>query len=332
MSAFTISKAGLHLIQDCEGFRAEPAQLPNGAWMVGYGHVRPEAGEAISEAEAGELLAADLAPVEELVNAKVSQTLTQSQFDALVSFAFSLGAEAFEESQVLRRVNAGAFVAAACAMDAWRKSEVMGELEVVDALVRRRAAEKAMFLKDLALNAAPSAFVRARLDHAASILGAPVPYAAAPEVGSIAVVCPKVATSERLTEVLKSEPATEALLLTQVVADDADEEIVTAHAKPVARKVEVSDRLPVDRRSRNRSAGKAPRAQFSMTALENFGLGVLLLFGLALIVAGASMLLEHNDAPTMLGVFALCGPGAAAVLLSSYGFIRTPRLARAAAR
>lgn len=254
-----ISTAGLALIQEYEGFRAEPTQLPDGSWVVGYGHVRvAEAGPSVSQAEASDLLALDLAPIERVVNALVTKPLTQGQFDALVSFTFSVGADAFASSQVLRRVNAGDFVAAACAMDAWRKTEVNGELEIVDALVRRRAAEKALFLKELPHDASPSVFMRAKLDHAASILGAPVKYAPAPVVGAVAVAVaqapqfvetnivelvqvatpPKFEPAVRLTEILKSEPATEALLLTQV-ANDFDEseegEIVTAHAKPVAR-------------------------------------------------------------------------------------------------
>lgn len=252
-----ISANGLALIQEYEGFRAEPAQLPDGAWVVGYSHVRVgEAGPNLTQTEAAALLALDLGPVERLVNALVTVKLTQSQFDALVSFAFSVGDEAFAASQVLRRVNTQDFVAAACAMDAWRKSDVGGELEIVDALVRRRAAEKALFLKELPHDASPSVFMRAKLDHAASILGAPVKYAPAPVVGAVALKQPEFVESNvislvaakadpgvRLTQILKSEPATEALLLTQVVAndfdaDDVDDEIVTAHAKPVARSLD----------------------------------------------------------------------------------------------
>lgn len=254
-----ISARGLALIQELEGFQAEPKQLPTGGWVVGYSHVRAtEPGEAVNENDAAALLSNDLSAFENLVNTLVTQPLTQTQFDALVSFAFSVGAEAFGRSQVLRRVNAGDYVSAACAMDAWRKTEVNGELEIVDALVRRRAAEKALFLKELPHDASPSVFMRAKLDHAASILGAPVKYAPAPVVGAVAVAVaqapqfvetnivelvqvatpPKFGPAVRLTEILKSEPATEALLLTQV-ANDFDEseegEIVTAHAKPVAR-------------------------------------------------------------------------------------------------
>lgn len=234
-----ISADGLALIQALEGFQAEPKQLPTGGWVVGYNHVRAdEPGESVNENDAATQLTNDLAAFESLVNALVTQPLTQAQFDALVSFAFSVGADAFGQSQVLRRVNAGDYIAAACAMDAWRKSDVSGELVIVDTLVCRRAAEKALFLEEHS-KAAPSVFVRAQLDHAASILGAPVAYEPLPAVGTIAPPPPKPALTERLTEILRSEPATEVLLLTQVVADDGafadDDEITTAHAKPVAR-------------------------------------------------------------------------------------------------
>ena len=133
-----ISAQGLALIQELEGFQAEPKQLPTGGWVVGYSHVRAtEPGDAVNENDAVELLTGDLAAFESLVNTLVTQPLTQTQFDALVSFAFSVGAEAFGRSQVLRRINSGDFVSAACAMDAWRKSDVSGELVVIDALVRR---------------------------------------------------------------------------------------------------------------------------------------------------------------------------------------------------
>ena len=81
MNARTISPAGLALIQDAEGFRVEPGQLPDGSWVVGYGHVRAEAGEPVTQAYACDLLSMDLAPIEGVVNGKVTQPLTQSQFE-----------------------------------------------------------------------------------------------------------------------------------------------------------------------------------------------------------------------------------------------------------
>lgn len=360
---YAISANGLALIREYEGFRAEPAQLPDGNWVVGHGHVRiGEAGPAVTENEAGDLLALDLAPVERLVNAAVTARLTQSQFDALVSFAFSIGHEQFERSQVARRVNTGDFVSAACAMDAWRKSDVSGELEIVDALVRRRAAEKALFLKDLPHDAAPSVFMRAKLDYAASVLGAPLKYAAAPAVGSIPVVQMKQQDSVVLTEVLRSEPATETLLLTQPIANDVDDAdmIHTAHAKPVARTMDdiraatrlayetrqpANDRRPrftlfhgkaeqpkleIDRRLR--SMRKRAHAGFRLPSFdfggsfENAGLYALLAFGLALVALGGSLLFSGSmDAIEIGAGAAVMTPGVLATLLAVVG-LRRPQM------
>jgi len=334
---YAISAQGLALIQSLEGFRAAPAQLPDGAWVVGYSHVRAGgAGAPVTEAEAADLLSIDVAPVEALVNETVAKPLTQSQFDALVSFAFSVGGDAFKQSQVLRRVNTGEYMAAACAMDAWRKSDVGGELEIVDGLVRRRAAEKALFLQDMPHEPAPSVFVRAKLDHAAAILGAPIKYAAAPAVGSIAVTQPKPDNVVVLTEILKSEPATDALLLTQVVANDveldAEDEIVTAHAKPVARQLDgvreatrrayaeqeaqeaekggfpffkaksdktipfVRVETQVDRRIRNMRRREERKFEIKLPSLsgsfESIGLIALLLFGVGLVAIAATLLIN----------------------------------------
>lgn len=336
-----ISAAGLALIQQFEGFRAEPAQLPDGNWVVGYGHVRThEKGCAVNQEEASALLGIDVAPFEALVNAKVNAPLSQAQFDALVSFAFSVGQAAFETSQVLRCVNQGALVAAACAMDAWRKSDVSGELEIADVLVRRRAQEKAMFLTDPGLEAAPSAFMRAKIDYAASILGAPVKYVPVPEVGSITLAQPKPEAGARLVEILRSEPQTEVLLLTEVApagADEAQDEITTAHAKPVARKIEPLDTaLPVDRRIRLQKSQPERSFKFPNFAwlkfwrlgakpaqpFEVIGLVALLAFGIGLVSIGASLLFEGRpDGVAIAGASALTAPGLTAAFIAGVGLL-----------
>lgn len=315
-----VSSNGLALIQEFEGFQAEPKQLPTGGWVVGYSHVRlSEPGEAVNENDARDLLALDLAPFEALVNASVTQPLSQPQFDALVSFAFSIGADAFANSQVLRRAKAGDFVSAACAMDAWRKSDVSGELVVIDALVRRRAVEKALFLQDASGGATPSPFVRAQLDHAASILGAPMTFAPLPEVGSIASAQPKPEAGERLAEILMSEPATEVLLLTQVVEDthEAGDEITTAHAKPVSR---ADFDPPFAPRRTAKFSDNAP------VAFENAGLAALMLFGLGLLAVAVSMITGGaGDIADFAGAAAFGAPGLAAVLMTAYGLWRAPK-------
>ncbi|HRP11846.1 MAG TPA: lysozyme [Terricaulis sp.] len=336
---YAISPAGFALIQDVEGFRAEPTRLPDGAWVIGHGHVRAdEPGGPVTPAEAADLLVRDVAEFERLVNAHVTARLAQSQFDALVSFAFSVGEEAFVQSQVLRRVNNAEHVAAACALDAWRKAEIDGALEVVDTLVRRRAAEKALYLKDTAVAAAPSAFLRAKLDYAASVLGAPVAYAPTPDIETA-----RPALSERpdacvrLAEILKSEPATEALLLTQVAPEtevEADDEIVTAHAKPAARKTydeaEAVETLRDRRLAKMRGGDVNETLWDRLTAhldfsqsFETVGLIALILFGVGLTLVGGSLVFGGvEDMLQVAGAAALMIPGLVAIAAGGWALSR----------
>lgn len=324
MRVHSVSAAGLDLIKTFEGFRAEPTQLHEGGWVIGYAHVRlAEAGEPMSEADAAELLKLDLAPIERFVNSVVTADINQSQYDALVSFCFSVGVVAFEKCDVLRKVNAAQFVPAACAMDAWRKSSVGGESEVFDLLIRRRAAEKALFLKEPPVVGAPSVFLRAEIDHAAAILGAPIAYGELPPVGAAprAPAEPTEAVAQpvraKLVDVLKSETAT-TLVLTQKIEDEAVEEITTAVARPVARKVAV------------RAPKAARTARFAMKApAETAALGSLILFGLGLIAVAATLWARGAETGDVLAGVALAAPGVLAVGAGVYGMWKgpTPRTA-----
>jgi lysozyme len=135
------------MIKRFEGYRRRAVRLPDGRWIVGYGHTRTaRQGVEATEADADALLIYDLMAVSHVIESAAHTPLSQNQFDALTSFVFNIGIDAFRHSVVLRRLNEGQHLQAACAMDMWRKAEVDGESIVVDALVRRRAAEKALFL------------------------------------------------------------------------------------------------------------------------------------------------------------------------------------------
>ena len=147
LSRHRVSRAAIELIKRFEGCRRHAAQLPDGRWTIGYGHtLTAREGAEVSEADAEALLLYDLISVAHLVNENVYAPISQNQFDALCSFAFNIGSDNFRRSQVLKRLNAGAAVQAACAMELWRKADFEGERIVIDALVRRRAAEKTLFL------------------------------------------------------------------------------------------------------------------------------------------------------------------------------------------
>lgn len=143
------SQAGLDVIKTFEGFRARSELLPNGRWIIGYGHVRQaKEGVRVSESEAEAILREyDLPPVERFVMRCILAPTTQNEFDALVSLAFNIGPKAFSSSDVVASFNGGNRLEAAQAFDGWRRAKIGGRIQIVDALVRRRAAEKALFLQ-----------------------------------------------------------------------------------------------------------------------------------------------------------------------------------------
>ena len=144
----TISDTGLKLIKAFEGFRPVDRELITGQRVVGYGH-RLYSDDAVmmDKGEAEAILRSDLEPFEDMINSEVHAPMTQSQFDALCSFAFNIGPKAFLQSDTLRAINNGRPLDAANSLDIWRKSEINGQIYVVDALMRRRTAEKALFLR-----------------------------------------------------------------------------------------------------------------------------------------------------------------------------------------
>jgi lysozyme len=167
------SRLGLELVKSFEGFRSRAVELPNGIWIIGYGHTATaRKGLTVDKADAELVLRHhDLAPVEQAIADRVLAPLSQNEFDGLVSFVFNIGIEAFAGSDVLSRLNSGDRLQAADAMGFWRKGRIEGEVRVIDALVRRRAAEKALFLEHPSGRASiPSALVRPELDVGASLM------------------------------------------------------------------------------------------------------------------------------------------------------------------
>ncbi len=166
------SGAGVELIKSFEGFRARATRLPDGTWIVGYGHTAgAREGLRVTRADAELVLRHhDLKPIETLIGESVLTPLTQNEFDALVSFAFNIGPKAFLESNVLALLNSGERLQAAEGMSAWRKGRVDGEVRVVDALGRRRAAEKALFLEHPSGRIpVPGALLRPQFDPGAAL-------------------------------------------------------------------------------------------------------------------------------------------------------------------
>nr|WP_311461956.1 lysozyme [uncultured Aggregatibacter sp.] len=142
-----ISENGIEFIRQLEGEKLTAYPDIVGIWTIGVGHTgfvdgKPVArGMAITKEKSKELLTADLKRFESAVNDAVKVTLTQNQFDALVSLAFNIGEGAFARSTLVNKLNAGDKKGAAEQFLVWKNAGG----RVSQGLLNRRQKEKAMF-------------------------------------------------------------------------------------------------------------------------------------------------------------------------------------------
>lgn len=91
----------------------------------------------ITEAGAIELLGRDLAIADAAVRRLITVPLTQSQFDALVSFTFNVGEGSLERSTLRRRIKQGNWELSKRELLRW----VYGDARKLNGLVVRRKTE-----------------------------------------------------------------------------------------------------------------------------------------------------------------------------------------------
>lgn len=146
-----IGDRGLDLIRAFEGFRADPYLDAVGVPTIGYGSTYYPDGQRvrltdppISEPEARRLMQATLAEFEDGIADALQVEVTQSQFDALVCWAFNIGVSAAQNSTLMKKLNSGDYFGAADQFLRWNKAGGV----VLRGLSRRRAAERALFLED----------------------------------------------------------------------------------------------------------------------------------------------------------------------------------------
>ena len=140
-----ISKTGLKLIIGYESLQLDPYVCPAGKLTVGYGHVVLP-GEnfdgGINVEQAQELLRKDVEESEEYVNRLVKVELPQLAFDALVSFTFNVGGNAFGSSTLLKLLNTRDYRAAALQFCHWDNSN----RKEINGLEARRDEEALLFV------------------------------------------------------------------------------------------------------------------------------------------------------------------------------------------
>ncbi len=100
------SNKGIELIMRFEGLKLNAYKCPAGVWTIGYGHTKNvKEGQTITAEQAKALLQNDVEKFEKELN-RMNLPLSQSQFDALISFNYNLGTTAFSLSALLKRIKA----------------------------------------------------------------------------------------------------------------------------------------------------------------------------------------------------------------------------------
>lgn len=149
MAKVAINQATINLIKDFEGFRAETYLDAVGVPTIGYGTtamagvgIEPRAGMKVTEQQAEAYLLKTVEKFAAQIVPSIKRPTNDNEFGAMVSLAYNIGPGAFKRSSVLRHFNAGDKSRAADAFLMWNKAGG----KVLKGLVRRREAERALFL------------------------------------------------------------------------------------------------------------------------------------------------------------------------------------------
>lgn len=143
------SKDCFDLIKRFEGFRSEPYLCPAKIPTIGYGSTFYPDGtkvalsdKPINESQAQTILERTVMGFAKSVNDLVKVELTQGQFDALVDFAYNLGAGKLASSTLLKKINAKDFTGASTEFEKW----VLSGGVKLKGLVDRRESERKLFV------------------------------------------------------------------------------------------------------------------------------------------------------------------------------------------
>lgn len=102
------SNSGIRMIKSFEGLSLRAYRCPAGVMTIGYGHTgNVREGQTCTEMEAEMWLREDIRNAERTVGRiQASRPLRQNEYDALVSFAYNVGVNAFERSTLYSKVTA----------------------------------------------------------------------------------------------------------------------------------------------------------------------------------------------------------------------------------
>lgn len=138
-----LSEKGALFIKIKEGFESVAYKKTDEVWTIGYGHtLGVTRGMTCTRQEADAWFLQDVAKCEASVN-RQNLTLSQNQFDALVSYAFNIGVGAFERGTLLSLIKSGASESKITSW--WTTTWISAKGTVLPGLVTRRADEAKLF-------------------------------------------------------------------------------------------------------------------------------------------------------------------------------------------
>jgi lysozyme len=150
----TPSQACFSLIQEFEGcakkqpdgtYAAYPDPGTGGdPWTIGWGSTGADIAKGLvwTQAQCDARFDADVTSFAARVSSTIgTSATTQSQFDAMVSFAYNVGIGNLQSSTLLKKHKAGDFAGAQAEFAKWNKAAG----KVLPGLTRRRAAEAALY-------------------------------------------------------------------------------------------------------------------------------------------------------------------------------------------
>jgi lysozyme len=165
-----VSQVGINLIKSFEGCRLSAYQDVADVWTIGYGHTAGvRSNDTITQQQAEDLLKSDVESFAHAVDNLVKVPLNQYQFDSLVSFCYNVGIHALATSTLLQKLNAGDVSGASQEFDLW----VHAGGKVVQGLVTRRNAEKALFNRSVETQTPTGIIQTLRCLHPTDIRNAP---------------------------------------------------------------------------------------------------------------------------------------------------------------
>lgn len=139
-----INGLGLAIIKNYEGLSLTAYNDGGGVPTIGYGHTRNvKMGDTATAEQCEAWLREDVKLAEYLVDRYCPEEATGNQFSALVSLVFNVGGSVVASKTLGKKLRLGDYAGAANEFDKW----VYDNGKKLKGLVKRRAEEKALFLK-----------------------------------------------------------------------------------------------------------------------------------------------------------------------------------------